>query len=279
MRFPIWPAFAIVLAACSKKEPAESERKEPWLAQAPSATPAVVAHYVVAERCSAELELKAKEATPRGTFRVCKGDIGVDLTDLSRTKGTLAVDLGSVEMLGEGDAGRSDELTQEAQNWLDIGASRPEAERERLRWATFRLSEIDGLSAESAHAGKLERGGPAADDAPAPSDGDAEAPVKSERRAVTFNARGSLLIHNVQIDAKLPLRVVFHYAGAATPDAKPARLTIESRHPLGVVLRTHDIKPRDASGVFQSQSMKLIGSRVGAEARVSLAISAIIQAP
>lgn len=268
-------ASATLAPACSKKEPAQTERKQPWLAAPPDAASSPRVRYVIEERCSAELDLRAKEAAPRGTFRVCKGEIDVDLLDLGRTRATVSVDLGSIEMLGEGDAGRSDELTQQAQNWMDIGASRPEAERERLRWATFDLKSVENLSAPSAHAGKLEKATEPAEPPPVGEE-DAAPPLRRERRLVTLDAKGSLMIHSVEVDASVPLRAVFHYAGPAGASAKPERLTLGARRPLVISLRAHDIKPRDASGVFQSQGMKLLGGRVGTEARVIPEVSALL---
>jgi hypothetical protein len=269
-------ACALALG-CSKKEPAETQRKAPWPATPPDAARALAAHYVVAERCSVPVRLEAKEATIRGTFRVCRGELDVDLLDLTRTKARLSVDLGSIEMLGEGpDAGRSDELSREAQNWLDLGSSRPEAERERLRWAIFELTAIEEPSTTAAHSGKLEKGSEPGAPA-APEDEDAGSASKNERRVVTMNARGSLRVHDVQVDVTIPLRAVFHFAGSANASAVPTEVSLRARRAVAVSLLTHDIKPRDASGVFQSQSMKLLGSRGGAEARVVPEITALLR--
>lgn len=267
---------ALFALGCSKKEPEPVERKEPWLAKPPDASAAVRAKFTVSDRCEAKVELKAKEGTPRGAFRVCRGELDLNLSDLTDSRGTLAVDVASIEIRGEGDAGRSDEQTQEAQNWLDVGASRPEAERERLRWATFTLTGIADASSAAAHSGRRERVEPEADEAPSPSDDDAGPPSAAERRSVSMTARGQLLLHRVRIDVEVPIRIRFHYSGRATADAVPEKLALTTRRPVVVSLAAHDIKPRDAAGVFQAQGMKLIGSRVGADARVSLAASATL---
>lgn len=264
------PRLAVVLAAltaataCSKKDSEADSRKTPWLATPSAAAPTLAARYTVVERCRAEVELRAKEASPRGTFRVCRGELDLDLLDLSKTRGTLSVDVASIEMLEGSDAGRSDDLTQQAQNWLDVGASRPEAERERLRWAAFSLTGIDDPSATAAHQGKRE-----VSKLEAPMEGeDASAP--GERRVVTFTARGFLVLHGVRVEVSLPMRAAFHYSERATAEQVPERIELETRRPLAVSLGTHDIKPRDAAGVFQAQEMKLLGRQVGRDARVSL---------
>lgn len=270
---------SLALAACSKKEPPPPERKEPWLANPPDASAALRAQYVIRERCEAKVELRAKEQTPRGAFRVCRGELDVNLSDLARSTGTLAVDVASIEIRGEGDAGRSDEQSQEAQNWLDVGASRPEAERERLRWAVFTITGLSDASSTSAHAGRRERAEPEAEEPAELPEDDAGAARRSERRTVTLTARGHLLLHRVRVDVEVPIRVAFHYKDRATPEAVPGELSLTTRRPLVVSLGAHDIKPRDSAGVFQAQAMKLIGTKVGADAKVSLSATATLKQP
>lgn len=271
-----WLGLGLVALACKREEP-PPERKEPWLAHPPDAASTVRAKYTVGGRCDAKVELKGKEATVRGAFRVCRGELDVHLTDLARSRGSLAVDVGSIEMLGDGDAGRSDELTQEAQNWLDVGASRPEAERERMRWANLTITGIRDPSSATAHGGRRERAAPEDEESVALPEEDAGA--KREQRSVALTLTGQLLLHKVRVDVEVPVRVTFHYGGAATSDATPERLSITTRRPLLVSLAAHDIKPRDSAGVFQAQGLKLIGTKVGSEARVSLAAVATRKAP
>lgn len=271
--------LALALGACSKPEPPPVERKEPWLANPPDAAAAILAKYVVSERCEAKVELKAKEATPRGTFRVCRGELTVNLSDLTASRGTLAVDVASIEIKGDGDAGRSDERSQDAQNWLDVGASRPEADRERLRWAVFTITSLTDASSPSAHAGRRERAEPDAEEPAALPEDDAGAERRAERRSVTLTAKGHLLLHRVRVDVEVPIRVAFDYGARASADALPERIALTTRRPVLVSLAAHDIKPRDSAGVFQAQGMKLIGTKVGADARVTLSASAALVKP
>jgi hypothetical protein len=200
---------------------------------------------------------------------VCRGELDVNLLDLEKSRGTLAIDLASIEMNEEAaDGGRSNDATQRAQNWMDVGASRPEAERERLRWATFTLTAVDGASSTTAHGGKKETSSQAGE---APEDPDAGG--GGEQRVVTFTAKGSLVLHGVRVELSVPMRARFEYATKATADVTPDRVSVETRRPLRVALATHDIKPRDSAGVFQAQDMKLFGRQVGREARVDVAFS------
>jgi hypothetical protein len=253
---------------CSKKSGVR-ERRDPWPAESPaSAAPASLrTHYAVAERCSLPLELKAREATPKGEFRVCRGELDVDLANLSSTTGRISVDVASLEMENDADGGRSEEWTGQAHDWLDVGSSRPEAERERLRWATFTLSRLDELSADKAAAGKRVRIEP--EDGGVEIDS-ADAAPPAEAREVSFVARGALVLHDVRVELSIQMRARFEYdSGAATPK----RIDLVARRPMRIALDTHDIKPRDAKGQFLSEGVKLFGVKVGREARVSATIS------
>ena len=133
--------------------------------------------------------------------------------------------------------------TTQARDWLDVGSSKPEAERSRLRWARFTVTELEQLSLD-AGAGEI--------------------------RTIDFSAKGELSLHGFKMDSSAALRAVFHYAGSETPDARPTRLVIQSLRPLVVSLKAHAIEPRDSAGVLIARDIKLLGSKVGHEARVSL---------
>lgn len=257
-------ALAILSFACSKQE--GEQKKDPWLA-APStsaARAAAFSRYRAETRCEARVELPAREANPKGTLRVCRGELDIDLLDLQKTQGSIAIDLGSMEMDGDADGGGANDATRSAQNWLDLGSSRPEAERERLRWATFTLTSIEELSTERAAEGKRVKSAE-------PSEPDSGA--RTETRNVTFTAKGNLQVHGVRVDVSVPMTAAFHYPEAAAPDVRPDHIELTSRRPLSVSLGTHEIKPRNSQGVVVSADAKLLGASVGRDARVSISVS------
>ena len=260
-------------AACSKTEPPPPERTEPWPAPPvvesaePGAPLAHAAKFRIASRCALTVELPAKEATPRGMLRVARGELEVDLTNLERTRGRIEIDVASVAMEADGDAG-SAEWDAEARAWLDVGVKRPESERERLRWATFTLTSLSELSTSAAHDGKRSR--PAADaDA-----GDAAA--VGEERSVMATATGQLSLHGFRVERSLRVRASFRYGAPAVPGAVPVGVRLELVRPLSVSLLAHDIKPRDAAGVFVAQKTKLLGKQVGKDARVKGFVDAVL---
>lgn len=277
MRF--WKAapLLVALAGCSKHhdEAPAPVHTAPWRAT-PAASAvqhgSLVVKYELVPHGVARFELKAKDATPRGELRVARGELAVDLMDLPRTRGTVEMDLASVAMDGDGDAGVDIQLSQQAQGWLDVGADRPEAARERLRWARFTIRSIDHASADAAHEGRVAKKGtlPAlAEDA-----GDAATDTR-EVRSVDLDATGDLELHGFRVQRTARLRALFEYAAPAVAGARPVRILIQTRAPLVVSLAVHDIKPRDSNGVLLAEGMKLLGSKVGKDARVSLDLAAV----
>jgi len=245
-------AAAIALVACGvscEKKPVKPKRTEPWLAEpgasaSASASASAPIRYAIATDSKALFELPAREANPKGIARVVRGELVLHTQDLPRTTATIEVDLGSIRMDGEDAGAEAAANSERALSWLDIGSSRPEAERERLRRAKFELTAIEELFHSSAEPGKR----------------------------MPLSAIGQLSLHGFRVPARAALEVEFLYADGG---AEPSEIVIRTRRPLVVSLSTHDIQPRDSSGVLLAQETKLLGVRVGREARVTLELRAI----
>jgi hypothetical protein len=251
--------------ACSKSEPPPPERTEPWPAQPVASVARGAEHRVklrIDDRCDLRLELPAREATPRGNLQVARGTLELNLLDLEQSRGTIEVDVGSIVMDQEVD-GSADTWDAEARAWLDVGANRPEAERERQRWAKYEITSISELSATAAHEGKRVPAAEAPDAAPA-----------AEQRLVSATLTGQFSLHGFRLERSLRVRAFFSYAAAAVRGAVPSALRVELAKPLAVSLAAHDIQPRDATGVLVAQKTKWLGVRVGREARVNGWLSA-----
>ena len=266
-------ALALPLASCSKPEP-PPERTEPWPApQAHSAPENLVVRCSLTKPSEVVVTMRAREGKLSGVIRVLTGELEVDLLDLSRTRGKIRIDVGSIRMGDPGESSEARQQTTEALNWLDLGSNQPPAKRERDRWAEFVIVEIEDLSAPAAHEGrrvKRSRRPPPADG------GDDVSPTDAtgEVREVTLLARGRLTFHAYRVEHAVRLRARFHYPAEPTPGAKPTRLVIETRSPVKVSLAAHDVKPRDGAGVFMASGVKLWGVKVAREARVSLRLTA-----
>jgi len=83
-----------------------------------------------------------KRQTLRGGFKDLRGDLQIDFSDLSRTRGSISADVRSLEMTTFLEADRNREQTADALAWLDVTDRAPVDLRERFRWATFTLRAI-----------------------------------------------------------------------------------------------------------------------------------------
>lgn len=265
-------ALAVALGAGCEREKQPAPRTEPWLARAEEAgAPAVRRSYAVVAAISVPFELPVGAAGPSGAFRVGRGSLDVALDDLAQTTGSVEIDVASVLMDGA-DVTESRQRSQVAQSWLDVGSSRPEVERERLRWARFRLREVTRASAVAAWSGRsvtfpraedAATGGEAGTDA-----GGVLAPVEVEARAVELELRGDLELHERRVEFPVAVRATFFFTEAPAPGVVPSRIVLETPQPIPIALATFDVKPRDAKGTHLVAEEALMGNSVGRVARV-----------
>lgn len=256
----------------SKQEAARSaEPTEPW--PAPAAAPPEPADepdsharrgYRVQPGSIVRVSLPAKEEKPAGSFRIVRGLLEIDLVDLARSRGTIEVDLGSVLMEADG-AREERQHTAQARNWLHLGASRPDAEIERVRFARFVVSSLERLSHPAPHLGNRL--------APEP-DPDAPGGASGERRRVALTVTGELELNGLRVRRTARAQLDFHYPAAATPGLPPTRVRLSSVQPLVVPLAEHEIQPRDAHGRLAASELDLLGRVVGRNAQISYQILA-----
>ncbi len=202
--------------------------------------------------------------------------------DLAATRGTVEIDLASVRVFDE-EGAEDRESSARAQRWLDVGPSRPEAARERHRWARFTLREAKNPSADAAHEGRIVVRGalPPLGREPGETTGAAGSTAAGTReiRAVELDCEGPLLVHGYQVELGVRLRMTFEYAVPATPGAVPTGLTLETVRPFPVSLAAHGIVPRDGARTPSGDAKRIPDHRVGKEARVSARLLAAPHPP
>ncbi len=84
---------------------------------------------------------------------------------------------------------------------------------------------------------------------------------------------GDLLVHGHRVPKDAAVEVAFHYPSGAPADSKPARIQIKSKQPLRVVLKEHDVRPRDPAGQLLDWTTRLI-SKVAETADVTVDLGA-----
>lgn len=246
--------LALFAARCDRDadRPAPpAEPSVPWPAHSHknANVPAEPVVYRVTEQSRVDFDAGTRAVSIRGTFPIVDGHFTLDFAEPSRSRGSARVDVGAVAI--EGDAGARDpDRTSEALDWLDLGSSRPEVERERLRFASFDLEAIDIELEPDA----------------LPAHGDAG----PERvRQAAFTARGTLSLHDRRAAQTVRGTASLHYDRGA---ARPSRIVIATTGPAWLELETFDIAPRDAHGVLLASELSRIGREVARRAKVTLSL-------
>jgi hypothetical protein len=247
---------AIAAISCSKKEDSASiAPAASSLAASQSAPNAGTWHFVVDPTGATHVDMPGLKEHIKGDTTAATGTLDVVAADLAQSRGTVKVDLST---FSTNTFGNSDDATQteHARTWLEVVADGKT--NESMRWATYAIRSIDGLSATD-----LSKVAPT-HDASAGTD---------DLRTVTMTVHGDMLIHGHQIQKDGVVDVTFRYPAGAAADSKPARVGVKTKQPVRVVLKEVDVQPRDTVGALTAWTTRLV-SKVAEFADVSVDIGA-----
>ena len=204
-----------------------------------------VRRFAVRAEGTAAVTLTAPLETIRGGASALGGWVDLDAADLRRSRGEVDVDLGTFATHTFGDE-RDATQTLHARNWFEIGDGVEHAQRERLRWARYRITAVVSASVTSLA------------DAPATREGGAEA------REAALEVDGVLTVHGIEAHQRASLAVRVITRGDAST------LEVTTRRPLRIRLRDHDVRPRDAGGSLITRTLAALGQKVAEVAEVTL---------
>jgi len=215
----------LLAAAGCRKEESKPLRTEPWLAH-PSARASTSAdaaltltRYRLSERSVIHFEVPTKRGELSGAVTRVSGELNIDLSDLTRSRGLVRAELDSLNIHSVTGAQPSDaELLERARASLELSPD-PHAP------ATFASFEL--TSVEDASPAQVE---------PAP-ERTANTPTPFSRRA-RLTVLGNLLLHGFRVGRRAPLEAEF---GFAEDRRVPHSILIRSRAPFVVSLETHAI--------------------------------------
>jgi hypothetical protein len=213
--------LCLLLAAtgCAKKE-SKPLRTEHWLAHPPASASGdaglSLTRYALGERSVIHFELPTKRGALHGTITRVSGELQVDLSDLSHSRGSVRAELGSLNIQAAGTEQNDAALLARARAALELS---PDAN------APVVFASFDVTSVEDATPAQI---------APAP---DADSGTPFSRRA-RVTAVGNLLLHGFRVPRRAPLSVEFGFAG---DPRVPRSVLIRSHTPLVISLETHAI--------------------------------------
>jgi hypothetical protein len=246
-------AAALFVAACNRRD--DSTQLAPTASALASSTTDTIAtawHYRIDPKSSAHVDMPGLKEHIVGDATAGTGSLDVVPRDLASSRGLVRIDLST---FATHTFGNDDDATQtkHARTWLEVQMG--DKTNEEMRWADFAIRSIDGASA---------------------TDLTKVAPIKDGQddvRTVTVTVHGEVLIHGHKLPKDDVVDALFHYPQGAAADAKPTRIEIKSKQPMHIVLKEHDVRPRDPAGQLLDWTTKLI-SKVAETADVTIALEA-----
>jgi polyisoprenoid-binding protein YceI len=219
-----------------------------------SALPAGAVRFAIDPKSKTSIDMPAPKEHIKAKTEAAAGTFTVDPTNLAASRGEVKVDLTTLTTYTFGDKDKDATQTEHARTWLEAVVDGKT--NDTMRWATFTIRSLDGLSATDAS--KVTPTKEGADDV----------------RVVTLTAKGTFAVHGKTADKEVPLEVRLHYPSGAAPDSKPTKIDIKSKAPMRITLADHDVKPRDSFGKIASRAFDLLGTKVANVADVSMDLSA-----
>jgi hypothetical protein len=246
-------AWLALAAGCDKKS--DSSQLVPAassLAASLSDASSMAWHYAVDPMSTTHVELPGLKEHIKGDTSAAAGTLDITPTDLGQSRGAVRIDLATFETKTFGDDHDATQ-TKHARTWLEVQVG--DKINENMRWAEFAIRSIDNLSAR---------------------DLTKVAPVnlgQDDLRTVSMTVHGELLVHGHKVPKDGVVEVSFHYPAGASGESRPLRVEIKTKQPMLVVLKEHDVGPRDPAGLVLSWTTNLI-AKVADTAEVSVDIQA-----
>jgi hypothetical protein len=250
------PAVVLCLLAvhCGKKDDAVQLAPSASSLAASQADPAAMSwHFAVDSASKTHVDMPGLSEHIVGDTTAAAGSVDIVPHDLSKSRGLVRADLATFATHTFNVEDKDATQTKHARTWLEAVVDGKT--NEDMRWADFAIRSVDGLSANDLAKVAVTKDG------------------TDDVRTVTATVHGDLLIHGHKVQKDDAVEVAFHYPSGAPADAKPTRVTIKSKQPMRVVLKEHDVQPRDPAGKLAAWSTGLI-SKVAETADVTFEVGA-----
>lgn len=247
-------ALTVSSTACSKKNDEASLAPAVSALSASTADPAATAwHYDIDTKSATQVDMPGLNEHIKGGTTAAAGKLDIVPSDLAQSRGVVRVDLSTFATHTFGDDDKNATQTKHARTWLE--AIVDNKTNENMRWAEFAIRSIDAPSATDLRTVALVKDG------------------AEEVRTVAMTVRGDLLVHGHKLPKEDVVEVSFRYPAGAAPGTKPMRIEVRSKQPMRVVLKEHDVSPRDPAGQLLAWTTNLI-SKVADTADVTVALTA-----
>jgi hypothetical protein len=207
--------------------------------------------------------IQAPIETTRFQIGGAMGELKVDLDDLTKTSGTIKIDLLNIQSYSFADTGKNSKQTEHMKNWFEVGPDVDEKTREKNRWAVFEIKKITKADPLNLKAAK---------------------PFKDEIGTGYFfniTAEGPLTVRGVKSTKTVELAISIWNVNPEGKRYKKAQRVMLMRtvKPIEVSMKKHGVKPRDTTGKFLSKALSVVGLKISDEVLLSLDLRAVQMKP
>lgn len=239
--------LSTTLAACEDRSEAPKPTAPAASALAPSKSDSAKAEeWRVAESTDVTFEMAGKLETIKGKITKGKGTLQVDPSDLTATRGEIALDVTTLTTHTFGDEGKDKKQTLDALTWLEVSDAVDGKLKAEHQWATFAIRSV--ASAEPRDLTKA---------------------TGSERTA-KLRANGDLLLHGHKSAHEVELEAKFTLTGE-----RPTSVEFKTTRPMAIALDAHKVEPRDDVGKLVGWAVNnVLRDKVAETAAVSFVLTA-----
>lgn len=238
--------LTLTLAACGNDNPTPPAPSASGLAPSMAAESKTLAHLSIDPSGSATFDMKAPLENIKGVVHGFGGELHVELADLAKSRGTITIDVTTLETHTFGDDAKDGKQTEHAHTWMEVGPKSAEDKKSKFKTATFAIREVVNPSATNVMT------------------------LTGDSRSVTMTVKGDFLLHGRSVTLALDLACAFQFEGD-----KLKSVACKSAKPATVNLKAHAIEARDDAGeAVIAKTLELFGSKVSDDASVTFEVMA-----
>lgn len=194
----------------------------------------------------AMFDMKAPLEDIKGTVSGFGGEIEVELSDLTKSRGTITMDVTTLETHTFGDEGKDNTQTEHARTWMEVGPNTAAEKKKQFTLATYAIREVSNVSQPDVRK------------------------LTGDSRDVTLTTKGDFLLHGHTVTLSLDLSCAFQFDGD-----KLRGVAIKSAKPAMVNLKAHAIEARDSAGeAVVAKTLELFGKKVADDASITFEVMA-----
>jgi len=239
-------ASIFALAGCGNDNPTPPAPSASALAPSKAAESKTLAKLTIDPSGTATFDMKAPLENIKGTVKGFGGDLEVELSDLSKSRGKIMIDVTTLETHTFGEEAKDEKQTEHARTWMEVGPKSAEDKKAKFKSAEFAIREITNASTMDV------------------------TKMTGDSRSVTMTVKGDFLLHGRSVALALDLACAFQFDGD-----KLKAVSCKSAKPATVNLKAHAIEARDDAGeAVIAKTLELFGSKVADDASVTFEVMA-----